>query len=40
LRFEYSLTEKGKALEPILSEMARWGLHFIKGTKLLPKASS
>lgn len=40
LRFEYSLTEKGKALEPILNEMARWGLHYIKGTKLFPKVSS
>jgi DNA-binding HxlR family transcriptional regulator len=40
LRFEYSLTEKGKALEPILNEMARWGLHYIKGTTLFPKVSS
>jgi len=40
LRFEYSLTEKGKALEPIINEMARWGLHYIKGTKLFSKVSS
>lgn len=40
LRFEYSLTEKGKALEPILNEMARWGLHYIKGTKRFSKVSS
>lgn len=40
LRFEYSLTEKGKALEPILNEMASWGLHYIKGTMLFPKVSS
>ena len=39
LRFEYSLTEKGKALEPILNEMARWGLHYIKRTKLFSKVS-
>lgn len=39
LRFEYSLTEKGKALEPILNEMARWGLYYIKGTKIFPKVS-
>lgn len=39
LRFEYSLTEKGKALEPILNEMAKWGLYYIKGTKLFPKVS-
>ncbi len=37
VRFEYSLTEKGKALEPILNEMARWGLRYIKGTKLFSK---
>lgn len=40
LRFEYSLTEKGKALEPVLNEMARWGLHYIKGTKLFPRVLS
>ena len=40
LRFEYSLTKMGKALEPILNEMARWGLYYIKGTKLFPKVSS
>lgn len=40
LRFEYSLTKKGKALEPILNEMARWGLDYIKGTKLFPKVTS
>lgn len=39
LRFEYVLTEKGKALEPILNEMAKWGLHYIKGTKIFPKVS-
>ncbi|WP_295902426.1 winged helix-turn-helix transcriptional regulator [uncultured Bdellovibrio sp.] len=37
LRFEYSLTEKGKALEPVLNEMAKWGLRHVKGTKLFPK---
>lgn len=40
LRFEYFLTEKGKALEPVLNEMAKWGLHYIKGTKLFPKVIS
>ena len=40
LRFEYALTEKGEALEPILNEMARWGLHYIKGTKVFPKGLS
>lgn len=39
MRFEYSLTKKGKGLEPILNEMARWGLHYIKGTRLFPKIS-
>ena len=39
-RFEYCLTEKGKALEPLLNEMAKWGLHYIKGTKLFLKVSS
>lgn len=37
LRYDYFLTDKGKALEAILNEMAKWGLHYIKGTKLFPR---
>jgi DNA-binding HxlR family transcriptional regulator len=37
LRFEYVLTEKGKALEPIIREMVRWGLQYVKGTKIFPR---
>lgn len=37
VRFEYFLTEKGKALEPILNEMVSWGLQYVKGTKTFPK---
>ncbi len=33
VRFEYFLTEKGKALESILNEMVRWGLQYVKGAK-------
>lgn len=37
VRFEYFLTEKGKALESILREMVRWGLQYIKGAKTFPR---
>lgn len=37
VRFEYFLTEKGKALESILREMVRWGLRYVKGTKTFPR---
>ncbi|KTC64539.1 putative transcriptional regulator (plasmid) [Legionella adelaidensis] len=37
VRFEYFLTEKGKSLESILTEMVRWGLRYVKGTKIFPR---
>lgn len=40
VRFEYFLTEKGKALESILEEMVRWGLRYVKGTKIFPRVKS
>jgi len=40
VRFQYFLTEKGKDLESILNEMAKWGLQHIKGTKTFPKVKS
>jgi len=40
VRFEYFLTEKGKALESILREMVRWGLQYVKGTKTFPRVKS
>ena len=40
VRFEYVLTEKGKALEPIIKEMVRWGLQYVKGTKIFPRVES
>ena len=27
-RVEYTLTEAGRALEPVIAEMARWSLHY------------
>lgn len=33
VRFEYSLTKKGQDLEPIILEMVKWGLRYVKGTK-------
>ena len=32
MRYEYHLTEKGCALEPIVRDMIRWGLHYVPGT--------
>lgn len=32
---EYSLTEKGRALYPVLEAMAAWSLKHVKGTKAL-----
>ena len=40
VRFEYFLTEKGEALESILKEMVRWGLQYVKGTKIFPRVKS
>ena len=31
-RFEYALTEKGKALRPVLRAMVKWGNQYIEGT--------
>ena len=31
-RFEYALTEKGRALHPLLQEICRWGNRFIADT--------
>ena len=33
VRYAYTLTEKGKALAPIVSEITKWGLKHIPGTK-------
>jgi DNA-binding HxlR family transcriptional regulator len=40
VRFEYTLTEKGKALKPIIREMARWGLQYVDGTKTFTRVQS
>ncbi len=32
VRYEYTLTEKGRDLEPLVREMIRWGLSHIPGT--------
>jgi len=40
VRFEYVLTEKSKALEPIIREMVKWGLQYVKGTKIFPRVES
>jgi DNA-binding HxlR family transcriptional regulator len=38
VRYEYTLTQKGKDLEPILKEMIHWGLKHVKGAKVFIKA--
>ncbi|MGH7336001.1 MAG: winged helix-turn-helix transcriptional regulator, partial [Myxococcota bacterium] len=35
-RDEYHLTEKGRALQPLLVELVRWGSRFIEGTAQPP----
>jgi len=32
VRYEYSLTTKGKALAPVIEEIGNWGLKYIDGT--------
>ena len=32
VRYAYTLTEKGKALAPVLKQVADWGLKYIPGT--------
>ena len=32
-RFGYHLTQKGKSLKPLISQMSEWGLSHIQGTK-------
>ena len=32
VRYQYTLTEKGKALGPVLKAMKNWGLKYIAGT--------
>jgi len=32
VRYQYTLTEKGKALGPVLKAMKNWGLKYISGT--------
>ena len=32
VRYSYILTEKGKALSPIVEEIGNWGLTYIEGT--------
>jgi DNA-binding HxlR family transcriptional regulator len=34
VRYEYTLTTKGKALFPVLREVARWGLNYVPGTRV------
>jgi len=33
VRYAYVLTKKGDALAPIVEEIAKWGLNYIKGTE-------
>ena len=33
VRYSYMLTKKGDALAPIVEEIAKWGLEYIKGTE-------
>jgi DNA-binding HxlR family transcriptional regulator len=37
VRYVYSLTKRGKALKPVMQEMASWGNDFIAGTATPPK---
>lgn len=36
-RFEYSLTDKGEGLLPVLQELCRWGNRFLPGTIVPPE---
>lgn len=36
-RFEYSLTQKGEALPPLLQEMCRWANRHVPGTWTAPE---
>ena len=38
VRYEYRLTPKGETLFPLLSELLRWGLKEIPGTRMPPKS--
>jgi len=35
-RFEYTLTEKGEGLLPVMQELCRWGNNFLPGTIVPP----
>lgn len=37
-RFEYSLTDKGEGLLPVLQELCRWGNRFLPGTIVPPES--
>ena len=37
-RYEYTLTEKGEALLPVLQEICRWANHYIPGTWTTPES--
>ena len=37
VRYEYLLTDKGKALRPVIIEMVQWGSTYIPGTAKPPK---
>lgn len=41
VRYAYLLTKKGDALAPVVEEVAKWGLKYIKGTeaKLIKKSN-
>ena len=36
-RFEYHLTERGRALQPVLDAVASWGVEQFPGTRRLPR---
>jgi DNA-binding HxlR family transcriptional regulator len=38
-RYEYELTERGRALQPVLDAVAVWGLEQFPGTRRLVRAS-
>jgi len=37
VRYEYSLTDKGEALRPLLIELVKWGNEYIPGTMVPPE---
>ncbi|WP_419903401.1 winged helix-turn-helix transcriptional regulator [Kiloniella sp.] len=35
-RYEYHLTQKGRDLRPLLSEVCKWGLEYVEDTQIPP----